>query len=94
MENEIDYKLVSISKVSSSTTSADSVPLLSDHVFDNLALEMEQMLDKLSDINEKMTDLATTGATTTHTLQRHRDILHVIIVVAHGIGSASNRMRI
>lgn len=76
LENEIDLKLVSISKVGSGGTSA-TVPLLGEHVFDTLAVEIEQMLDKLSTINEKMAELPLSGTSSTHTLQRHRDILHV-----------------
>lgn len=59
LENEIDLKLVAISKVGSSVpgsshSGSDTAPLLGEHVFDTLAVEIEQMLDKLSTINEKM----------------------------------------
>lgn len=50
LENEIDIKLVAYSKVGSSpvpTTSADTAPLLGEHVFDSLSMEIEQMLDKV-----------------------------------------------
>lgn len=80
LENEIDLKLVAISKVGSSvpgSSGSATAPLLGEHVFDTLALEIEQMLDKLSTINEKMTELRVSGTASTHTLQRHRDILHV-----------------
>lgn len=81
LENEIDLKLVAISKVGSSPgghqSGSDTAPLLGEHVFDTLAVEIEQMLDKLSTINEKMSELRVSGTASTHTLQRHRDILHV-----------------
>lgn len=51
MENDIDVKLVAYSKVGSSsapTTSADTAPLLGEHVFDSLSMEIEQMLEKVA----------------------------------------------
>ena len=51
MENDIDMKLVAYSKIGTSTmpsTSADTAPLLNEHVFDSLSMEIEQMLDKVS----------------------------------------------
>ncbi|KAH8358889.1 hypothetical protein KR093_003203, partial [Drosophila rubida] len=85
LENEIDLKLVAFSKVgagSSSITSnsgnnnsADTSPLLGEHVFDSLSAEIEQMLDKLSSLNEAMSELPATGSAAMHTLQRHREIL-------------------
>lgn len=83
LENEIDLKLVAISKVGSSPGISnqggqqDTAPLLGEHVFDTLATEIEQMLDKLSTINEKMSELRVSGTASIHTLQRHRDILNV-----------------
>lgn len=82
MENEIDLKLVAISKVGSTAPPAshlgsDTAPLLGEHVYDTLATEIEQLLDKLSTINEKMSELRVSGTASTHTLQRHRDIIHV-----------------
>lgn len=61
----------------SASTNADTSPLLGEHVFDSLSIEIEQMLEKLSNINEKMSELPTSGAAMMHTLQRHREILHV-----------------
>lgn len=90
LENEIDLKLVSFSKLGTSYGSqdyrnenSDTVPLLSstnsDHMFETMALEIEQLLSKLTDVNDKMISYCQTqtvpGATVTHTLQRHRDIL-------------------
>lgn len=90
LENEIDLKLVSFSKLGTSYGSqeyrnenSDTVPLLSstnsEHMFETMALEIEQLLSKLTDVNDKMISYCQTqtvpGATVTHTLQRHRDIL-------------------
>ncbi|XP_005176447.1 Golgi SNAP receptor complex member 1 [Musca domestica] len=83
LENEIDLKLVAFSKIGSSSGSTmghssnatDTAPLLGEHVFDSLSEEIAQMLDKLSSINESMTELPTSGAAMMHTLQRHREIL-------------------
>lgn len=52
MENEIDLKLVAFSKIgagtsSSVSSSADTSPLLGEHVFDSLSEEIAQMLDKV-----------------------------------------------
>lgn len=50
LENDIDIKLVAYSKVGSSsmpTTSVDTAPLLGEHVFDSLSMEIEQMMDKV-----------------------------------------------
>jgi len=81
LENDIDLKLVAFSKIgagsNSSSNNADTAPLLGEHVFDNLTVEIEQMLEKLSNLNEKMSELPATGAAMLHTLQRHREILHV-----------------
>ncbi|KAJ6636798.1 Golgi SNAP receptor complex member 1 [Pseudolycoriella hygida] len=78
IENEIDVKLVAFSKVGagSGANTADTAPLLSENLFDSLSVEIVQMLDKLSAINEKMAELPTTGTAMMHTLQRHRDILN------------------
>lgn len=50
LENDIDLKLVAYSKIGSSSippTSVDTAPLLGEHVFDSLSVEIEQMLDKV-----------------------------------------------
>ncbi|TDG49026.1 hypothetical protein AWZ03_004511 [Drosophila navojoa] len=82
LENEIDLKLVAFSKIgagssisSSNSSAADTSPLLGEHVFDSLSAEIEQMLDKLSTLNESMSELPATGSAAMHTLQRHREIL-------------------
>jgi golgi SNAP receptor complex member 1 len=55
----------------------DTAPLLGENVFDSLSVEIEQMMDRLSNINERMGELHTpgSGAAMVHTLQRHREIL-------------------
>lgn len=73
-------KLVAFSKIGSSgngssQSNADTSPLLGEHVFDSLSMEIGQMLDKLSVLNEKMSELPATGTAMMHTLQRHREIL-------------------
>lgn len=55
MENEIDAKLVSFSKLGlnagSSHSSADEVPLLDEeHVFENMTSEIESLLAKVNNI--------------------------------------------
>uniref|UniRef100_A0A1Q3F912 Golgi SNAP receptor complex member 1 n=1 Tax=Culex tarsalis TaxID=7177 RepID=A0A1Q3F912_CULTA len=82
LENDIDLKLIAFNKVGAAapatgpTGSSDTAPLLGDHVFESLSLEIEQMLDKLSGLNEKMAEIPGTGAAVMHVLQRHREILH------------------
>ncbi|XP_053617121.1 Golgi SNAP receptor complex member 1 [Plodia interpunctella] len=80
LENDIDMKLVAFSKlgISPATTnlSAESVPLInSEDMFDTMSMELQQLLNKLSSINDKMADLAPSGAATMHTIKRHREIL-------------------
>uniref|UniRef100_A0A1B6EMF4 Golgi SNAP receptor complex member 1 n=1 Tax=Cuerna arida TaxID=1464854 RepID=A0A1B6EMF4_9HEMI len=86
LENEIDLKLVSFSKLGTGTVNTyknnDSAtePLLStEHVFDSVAMEIEQLLTKLTTVNEKLGEIASSeagnGPAMLHTLQRHRDIL-------------------
>lgn len=85
LENDIDLKLIAFNKVGTGSSSlnsggaADTSPLLGDHVFESLSLEIEQMLDQLSNINERMAEIPGTGAAVMHVLQRHREILHVKI---------------
>ncbi|XP_058059617.1 Golgi SNAP receptor complex member 1 [Anopheles bellator] len=84
LENDIDLKLIAFNKVgvgaASGTTApagtSDTSPLLGDHVFETLSIEIEQMLDKLSNINEKMSEIPNSGTAVLHVLQRHREILH------------------
>ncbi|XP_033221747.1 Golgi SNAP receptor complex member 1 isoform X1 [Belonocnema kinseyi] len=80
VENEIDAKLVAFSKLGVNTAtshaSADTVPLLDEeHVFENMASEIETLLAKLISINERMSEIQPNGAAMLHTMQRHKDIL-------------------
>ncbi|XP_045454126.1 Golgi SNAP receptor complex member 1 [Melitaea cinxia] len=80
LENEIDVKLVGFSKLfmSSATSglSSENVPLInSEDMFDTLSMEIQQLLNKLSAINDRMADLAPSGSATLHTIKRHREIL-------------------
>ncbi|XP_032902207.1 Golgi SNAP receptor complex member 1 isoform X1 [Amblyraja radiata] len=113
LENELDLKLVSFSKLCTSysgtairdgrrdrysfkidkrsfdprwtLTSSDTTPLLNgssqDRMFDTMAVEIEQLLAKLTGVNDKMAEYTSTPGVTSlnaalmHTLQRHRDIL-------------------
>ncbi|KAF7244398.1 Golgi SNAP receptor complex member 1 [Varanus komodoensis] len=97
LENELDLKLVSFSKLCTSYShsnsrdarrdrhSSDTTPLLNgssqDRMFETMAVEIEQLLGKLTGVNDKMADYANSAgvpslnAALLHTLQRHRDIL-------------------
>ncbi|KAK2187454.1 hypothetical protein NP493_165g06015 [Ridgeia piscesae] len=68
-----------------STSNSDSTPLLnkasSEHMFDTMAMEIEQLLARLTEVNDGMADYTqnlgvnSQSAALLHTLQRHRDIL-------------------
>uniref|UniRef100_A0A3Q2Y5Q3 Golgi SNAP receptor complex member 1 n=1 Tax=Hippocampus comes TaxID=109280 RepID=A0A3Q2Y5Q3_HIPCM len=94
LENELDLKLVSFSKLCTSYNSSrdgrrgdtsDTTPLLNnstqDRMFDTMSVEIEQLLAKLTAVNDKMAEYtngpgtASLNAALMHTLQRHRDIL-------------------
>ncbi|XP_055081976.1 Golgi SNAP receptor complex member 1 isoform X2 [Periophthalmus magnuspinnatus] len=94
LENELDLKLVSFSKLCTSYSScrdarrsdtSDTTPLLNnstqDRMFDTMSVELEQLLAKLTAVNDKMAEYTNTpgsaslNAALMHTLQRHRDIL-------------------
>ncbi|KAM3963942.1 golgi SNAP receptor complex member Gos28 [Aphomia sociella] len=80
LENDIDVKLVAFSKLGISTTSSslssETVPLInSEDMFDTMSMELQQLLNKLSSINDNMADIAPSGAATMHTIKRHREIL-------------------
>ncbi|NXX77376.1 GOSR1 protein, partial [Urocolius indicus] len=65
--------------------SSDTTPLLNgssqDRMFETMAVEIEQLLGKLTGINDKMAEYTNSAgvpslnAALMHTLQRHRDIL-------------------
>ncbi|XP_059052417.1 Golgi SNAP receptor complex member 1 [Achroia grisella] len=79
LENDIDVKLVAFSKLGMSTApslSSETAPLInSEDMFDTMSMELQQLLNKLSSINDKMGDIAPNGAATMHTIKRHREIL-------------------
>ncbi|KAK7088295.1 Golgi SNAP receptor complex member 1-like isoform X3 [Littorina saxatilis] len=90
LENEIDLKLVSFSKLGTNYSThrdvdSDTSPLLnrtsSEHMFDTMAMEIEQLLSKLTQVNDRMVEYtqnishSSPSAALLHTLQRHRDIL-------------------
>ncbi|ODN01758.1 Golgi SNAP receptor complex member 1 [Orchesella cincta] len=88
LENEIDTKLVSYSKIGANSTlsaaadrESDTAPLLSSgRMYESLSEEIDVLLKRLTEVNEKMgefppqnSSLATPALI--HTLTRHRDIL-------------------
>ncbi|XP_063220055.1 Golgi SNAP receptor complex member 1 [Bacillus rossius redtenbacheri] len=86
LENEIDIKLVSFSKLgigdaasSYKSLSDTSVPQSKGQSFEIVAAEVQQLLDKLTELNENMEEMASsevhTSSAVLHTLQRHREIL-------------------
>uniref|UniRef100_A0A8C5GXF4 Golgi SNAP receptor complex member 1 n=1 Tax=Gouania willdenowi TaxID=441366 RepID=A0A8C5GXF4_GOUWI len=87
VENELDLKLVSFSKLCTSYSSESSRPRSDsygsshDNMLVVMTTELEQLLATLSAVNDKMAEYTSTtgtfsyGAAMTHTLQRHRDIL-------------------
>jgi Golgi SNAP receptor complex protein 1 len=87
LENEIDAKLMSFSKLCSNYVARDqsshhlgldssSTPTPSS--FDAMSIDIEKLLERLSDINKRMGDaipaLPGPNAAATHTLQRHHEI--------------------
>lgn len=93
IENEIDSKLLLLSKCNvgddndedddvSSSKSNDKVPLLQADsqagLFGRLSREIESLLSRLTDVNNRMVSVAERirSSSATYTLQRHRDILN------------------
>jgi Golgi SNAP receptor complex protein 1 len=81
-ENEIDAKLMSFSKLCSNHISHDqndSSSSTSASSFEVMSLEIEKLLERLSDINKRMSDVVPSllgpNSAATHTLQRHHEIL-------------------
>ncbi|CAG0925359.1 unnamed protein product, partial [Notodromas monacha] len=90
LENELDLKLVAFSKLGAGlgTTiideTSDTSPLISkDNKFDTLTSEIEQILAKLTAINDQMSSLPLTTTASIHTVQRHRDILQDYVQEFH-----------
>nr|CAB3250386.1 Golgi SNAP receptor complex member 1-like [Phallusia mammillata] len=85
LENELDLKLVSFSKLGTSIShnTSDTAPLLnsssSDHMIETMAMEIEQLLAKLTGMNDRMSEhlesISSSNPAMMHTVQRHRDIL-------------------
>ncbi|XP_072301885.1 Golgi SNAP receptor complex member 1-like [Eucyclogobius newberryi] len=94
LENELDLKLVSFSKLCTSYCSgnnglginqrardsrSDSVGSSHDNLMVAMTTEIEQLLAKLTSVNNKMVEFAAGtkahNAALMHTLQRHKDIL-------------------
>ncbi|XP_074529290.1 Golgi SNAP receptor complex member 1-like [Halichoeres trimaculatus] len=90
LENELDLKLVSFSKLCTSYSSrdhrirdsrSDSLGSSQDNMLVAMTTELEQLLSKLSAVNDKMAEYTNTAGASSHssalmhTLQRHRDIL-------------------
>ncbi|CAF1232604.1 unnamed protein product [Adineta steineri] len=82
LENEIDVKLMSFSKLCSNYVARDQAlhpsSSTSPSSFEAMSIEIDKLLEHLSDINKRMTDAipALSGPNTaaTHTLQRHHEI--------------------
>ncbi|CAF3343200.1 unnamed protein product [Rotaria socialis] len=84
-ENEIDSKLMSFSKLCSNYVAHDphdsssSATTTCTSSFETMSLEIEKLLERLSDINKRMGDVVPSlmgpNSAATHTLQRHHDIL-------------------
>eukprot|EP00732_Lithocolla_globosa_P006503 Lithocolla_globosa_v1_NODE_7607_length_924_cov_67.649022.p1 type:complete len:249 gc:universal NODE_7607_length_924_cov_67.649022:49-795(+) len=79
LENEIDSRLVSFSKLGSSLGPTRGAA--TEHLADVASLEVEELLRQLGNVIEQMSvclkDVEPSKSTTMmHTLQRHRDILY------------------
>uniref|UniRef100_A0A3B5LEM9 Golgi SNAP receptor complex member 1 n=1 Tax=Xiphophorus couchianus TaxID=32473 RepID=A0A3B5LEM9_9TELE len=91
LENELDLKLVSFSKLCTSyrgghdqqerDSRSESFGPFQDNMLVAMTSEVEQLLSKLSTVNDKMAEYTNTpgalshNAALRHTFQRHRDIL-------------------
>ncbi|KAB1265974.1 Golgi SNAP receptor complex member 1, partial [Camelus dromedarius] len=86
LENELDLKLVSFSKLCTSYSHSSARDgrrdrYSQDRMFETMAIEIEQLLARLTGVNDKMAEYTNSAgvpslnAALMHTLQRHRDIL-------------------
>lgn len=89
LENELEMKLVSFSKLGTGqhmrmSKAEEKEALLgsnSDHLFETMSKEIERLLTKLTEINDKMGEylgnmsFGEPNPAQLHTMQRHRDIL-------------------
>ncbi|CAF0824261.1 unnamed protein product [Adineta steineri] len=84
-ENEIDTKLISFSKLCSNYVAheqndpASATTTTPSSSFETMSIEIEKLLERLSDINKRMADVVPSlhgpNSAATHTLQRHHEIL-------------------
>ncbi|UJR36063.1 hypothetical protein I4U23_028799 [Adineta vaga] len=80
-ENEIDAKLMSFSKLCSNYVAHDQIDpaTTAPSSFEGMSMEIEKLLERLSDINKRMSDVVPSllgpNSAATHTLQRHHEIL-------------------
>jgi Golgi SNAP receptor complex protein 1 len=90
LENELEMKLVSFSKLGTGqhkrlNKTEEKEALLgasnSDHMFDTMSMEIERLLTKLTEVNDRMGEhlnnlsIGEPNPAQLHTMQRHRDIL-------------------
>jgi Golgi SNAP receptor complex protein 1 len=85
LENEIDTKLMSFSKLCSNyvvhdqNDTSSSATTTSPSSFETMSIEIEKLLERLSDMNKRMSDVVPSllgpNSAATHTLQRHHEIL-------------------
>ena len=85
LETEVDGKLLQLSKCDGSDgqdeggSGSDKVPLLqTEATFGRLSRDIESLLSRLTEVNERMSSVADRmrSSSATYTLQRHRDILN------------------
>ena len=87
-ENEIDAKLMSFTKLCSNYVAHDQLLHLNNDSssstssassFETMSMEIEKLLERLSDINKRMSEVVPAllgpNSTATHTLQRHHEVL-------------------
>ncbi|PAA77763.1 hypothetical protein BOX15_Mlig026882g2 [Macrostomum lignano] len=76
LENSLDQKLVSLSKLgASSGRGGGGGSETGGHMLASMSAEVERLLSELSSCHSAMTECVESGAGSLHTLQRHRDIL-------------------
>lgn len=89
LENELEMKLVSLSKLGTSqqkgySKTEEKEALLgtnADRMFETMSMEIERLLSKLTEVNDSMSSflsdmsIGEANSAQLHTMQRHRDIL-------------------
>ena len=109
LENELDMKLVSFSKLGTGSHAdfhkkEEKEALLgssSTRMFETMSMEIERLLTKLTEVNDKMADFMSNlsfgepNPAQLHTMQRHRDILqdysHEFVKTRANIKAANDR---